>query len=151
MTTAALAPRLLWSDALLLGHGPMDRTHREFVEIVDAMLVDDDTRFADHLAAFIVHAQGHFGDEDRWMAESGFPAAGCHVDEHAAVLHSAREVQERVRAGDIGIGREFAEELARWFPSHAAHLDSAVSHWLVKKSHGGAPVVLRRDVLRASA
>ena len=38
--TMAPAPRLEWSDALLLGHGPMDRTHREFVEIVDAMLLE---------------------------------------------------------------------------------------------------------------
>ncbi len=150
MTTAP-APRLQWSDALLLGHGPMDRTHREFVEIVDAMLVDDDSRFANHLAAFIVHAQGHFGDEDRWMAESGFPAMDCHVDEHAAVLASAHEVQARVRAGDVAIGREFAAELARWFPSHAAHLDSAVAHWLVKQRSGGAPVVLRRNVLASAA
>lgn len=149
MTTSP-APRLPWSDALLLGHGPMDRTHREFVEIVDAMLADDDTRLPEHIAAFIVHAQDHFGDEDRWMAESGFPAMGCHVDEHAAVLRSAREVQQRVQAGDVAIGREFAAELACWFPSHAAHLDSAVAHWLVKQRSGGAPVVLRRGVLHAA-
>ena len=29
---------LPWTDNYLLGHAPMDDTHREFVEIVDAML-----------------------------------------------------------------------------------------------------------------
>jgi hemerythrin len=149
MTTPP-APRLRWSDAFLLGHAPMDRMHREFVEIVDAMLGCDDADFAAHLAAFIVHAQAHFGDEDRAMAESNFPAMACHVDEHAAVLQSARDVNARVLAGDIGIGRELAAELARWFPSHADHLDSAVAHWLVKQRSGGAPVVLRRNVAHAA-
>jgi hemerythrin len=138
---------LVWSDAFLLGHGPMDRTHREFVDIVGALQRCDDADFARHLRAFIVHAQAHFGEEDRWMAESGFPAMDCHVDEHAAVLQSAREVEALVPAGNIALGRRFAAEVARWFPSHADHLDSALSHWLVKQRCGGAPVVLRRNVL----
>ena len=142
---------LPWTDAFLLGHAAMDRTHREFVAVVDELLRSDDAGLAGRLSAFIAHAEAHFGEEDRWMTESGFPPRDCHIDEHAAVLRSAHEVLPLVRAGDVLIGREFAAELARWFPSHADHLDSALSHWLVKKSHGGAPVVLRRDVLRASA
>ena len=63
-----------------------------------------------------------------------------------AVLGSAREVEPLVAAGNIAIGREFAAELARWFPGHADYLDSALAHWLVKKSAGGKPVVLRRNV-----
>ncbi|HWI12383.1 MAG TPA: hemerythrin, partial [Burkholderiaceae bacterium] len=73
------------------------------------------------------------------------PAADCHADEHAAVLRSAHEVLARVDAGDVAIGRAFAAELARWFPSHVAHLDSALAHWLVKKRFGAAPLVLRRQ------
>lgn len=138
-----------WSDALLLGHEPMDRTHREFVEVVRAMMSGADVELATGLRSFIAHAQAHFGEEDRSMVETAFPAADCHADEHAAVLHSAHEVLGRVEAGDVAIGRAFAAELARWFPSHVAHLDSALAHWLVKRRHGGAPVVLRRELARA--
>jgi hemerythrin len=144
------AESFVWSDAFLLGHSPMDQTHREFVDIVGTLLRCEDGAFADHLRAFIVHAEAHFGEEDRWMAESGFPAMDCHTDEHAAVLQSAREVRALVAAGNVALGRRFAEELARWFPGHADHLDSALSHWLVKKRSGGAPVVLRRNVLNAA-
>jgi len=144
------ATSLAWSDAFLLGHGPMDRTHREFVDIVGAMQRCDDAAFAGHLRDFIAHAEAHFGEEDRWMAESGFPPMDCHVDEHAAVLQSAREVRSLVAAGNIALGRRFAAEVARWFASHADHLDSALSHWLVKRRFGAAPVVLRRDVLHAA-
>lgn len=135
---------LAWTDALLLGHAAMDRTHREFVAVVQALRAGADAELAAGLRAFIVHAQAHFGEEDEAMAASAFPAADCHADEHATVLRSAHEVLARVEAGDAAIGREFAAELARWFPSHVAHLDSALAHWLVKRRHGGAPVVLRR-------
>lgn len=139
---------LAWTDALLLGHAAMDRTHREFVGLVQALFASRDAGLADALRAFIAHAQAHFGDEDRAMAETGFPAGDCHVDEHAAVLRSAHQVLALVEAGDAAIGREFAAELARWFPAHVAHLDSALAHWLVKRRHGGAPVVLRRAAAR---
>jgi hemerythrin len=140
---------LAWSDALLLGHPAMDRTHREFVAVLQAMTGCADAALAAQLRAFIVHAQAHFGEEDRDMAETAFPAAECHADEHAAVLSSAHEVLARVEAGDVAIGRALADELTRWFPSHVAHLDSALAHWLVKRRHGGAPVVLRRELARA--
>jgi hemerythrin len=141
-----VATDLSWTDGLLLGHAAMDRTHREFVDIVGAMSGCADAELAAGLRAFIAHAQAHFGEEDTQMAETAFPAAECHADEHAAVLASAHEVLACVTAGDVAIGREFVAELSRWFPAHVAHLDSALAHWLVKRQHGGAPLVLRRDL-----
>lgn len=136
-----------WSDMYLLGYGPMDETHREFVEIVDAMLTCSNEEFPAKLQAFERHAEAHFAEEDAWMQRTGFPPRQCHVDEHAAVLTSVRQVMEVVEQGDIAEGRRLAAALAEWFPGHAIHLDSALSHWMVKQSFGGKPVVLRRNVM----
>lgn len=136
-----------WSDTYLLGYGPMDATHREFVEIVDAMLACGDAEFAAHLDAFARHAEAHFAEEDAWMERTDFPPKDCHVQEHAAVMQSVHQVIEIVRQGDVAEGRRLAAALADWFPGHAFHLDSALAHWMVKRSFGGKPVVLRRNVL----
>ncbi|MDD3352090.1 hemerythrin domain-containing protein [Zoogloea sp.] len=138
-----------WTDNYLLGYTAMDDTHREFVEVVDRMLTCPDADLAGALRAFIVHAEKHFADEKAWMEASEFPSTDCHVDDHTAVLSSAWEVEPLVQAGNCAIGREFAMELARWFPGHADYLDSALAHWLVKKKAGGKPVVLRRNVTLA--
>lgn len=134
-----------WTDQLLLGDPAIDAEHRRFVELVAALHACGDAEMGMCLRDFAAHAQAHFAEEDRRMSDSGFPAAGCHADEHAAVLQSTREVQARVAEGDVEIGRRFAEELARWFPAHVMHLDSALAHWLVKRQFGGAPLVLRRQ------
>lgn len=136
-----------WDDNYLLGYGPMDSIHREFVEIVNALLSCPDAELASHLEAFEKHAQAHFAEEDEWMERTNFPPKDCHVQEHAAVMSSVRQVLEVVKNGDIAEGRRLAAALADWFPGHAFHLDSALSHWMVKRSHGGKPVVLRRNVL----
>ncbi|KAB2962483.1 hemerythrin domain-containing protein [Zoogloea sp.] len=138
-----------WTDNYLLGYTPMDDTHREFVDVVDAMLSCSDADFPARLRAFIEHAEKHFADEKAWMQASDFPATDCHVDDHEAVLNSAHEVEPLVLDGNLEIGRSFAAELVKWFPGHADYLDSALAHWLVKKKAGGKPVVLRRNVTLA--
>ena len=126
----------------------MDDTHREFVETVDGLLTCADADLVARFEDFIRHAEEHFGEEDEWMRKTDFPPKDCHIDEHAAVLRSVRQVLDLIRReGDVAEGRRLAAALADWFPGHAFHLDSALSHWMVKRSHGGKPVVLRRNVI----
>lgn len=145
--TAADDVALAWSDKLRLGFAPMDDTHQEFVEIVNAMLRCSDGEIARHLDLFASHAETHFAQELDWMQASAFPSMDCHVKEHEAVMTSVREVQALLARGEgVDVARRLAAELARWFPAHAAYLDAALAHWVVKRSHGGAPVVLRRNL-----
>ena len=124
----------------------MDDTHREFVEVVDSMLTCADEELVARYEAFIRHAEEHFGEEDEWMRKTDFPPKDCHIDEHNAVMSSVRTVFEQVKEGDYAEGRRLAKALADWFPGHAFHLDSALSHWMCKRAFGGKPVVLRRNV-----
>ena len=134
-----------WSDAFLLGYGPMDGVHREFVEIVHAMLNCPDAELLENLRAFERHAESHFAQELAWMTSTDFPARECHDDEHRAVQASVRDVIPLVADGDLAVGRRLARALADWFPGHANYLDSALAQWMVKRSTGGTPVVVRRS------
>jgi hemerythrin len=122
-----------WSDQHLLGYAPMDDTHKEFVALLDALLGCEDAEFRERLEAFERHAVAHFAEEDAWMERTDFPPKECHV-------------LELVKQGDVAEGRRLAAALADWFPGHAFHLDSALAHWMVKRSFGGKPVVLRRNL-----
>lgn len=135
-----------WSDALLLGYAPMDALHEEFVEVVAALQVAQAAELPARLQAVAAHLKAHFDTEDRWMVETDFPARACHMEEHAAVLDSVRQVGELLAQGDVAVCRRLADELAGWFPGHADYLDSALAHWVCKHRLGGKPVVLRRDL-----
>ncbi|MEO8297678.1 MAG: hemerythrin domain-containing protein [Burkholderiales bacterium] len=141
---------ITWSDIYLLGYGPMDDTHREFVELVRPMQTCPDDAFIDHLRAFRAHAVSHFGQEWQWMEETDFPSRDCHHDEHNAVLNSVEDVlallEAEPSAHNLGVGRSLAAELVRWFPGHADYLDSALSHWMCKRTLGGKPIVIRRNI-----
>jgi hemerythrin len=114
--------------------------------LVNALLTCPDDEMAVRLDAFARHAENHFSDELKWMKATDFPSTDCHDDEHNAVLKSVREVQAVVAQGRIPVARDLAQELVRWFPGHADYMDSALAHWVIKKRHGGAPIVLRRGI-----
>lgn len=138
---------IVWSDARLLGYGPLDATHKEFYQVAFRLLTCDTAGAPVAIALFEAHARHHFEQEESWMASTRFPASGCHIDEHAAVLRSVCEVREALAEGraDESLAHDLARHLLAWFPGHADYLDSALAAWMVKRQYGGQPVVVRRD------
>lgn len=135
-----------WSDAYLLGYGPMDETHREFVSLVASML-SSEAGAAALLERFADHAERHFSQEREWMESTDFPATECHANEHDAVLASVRDVLTQVAAGDASRVPSLAQALMDWFPGHADYMDASLAQWLAKRRLGGVPVVLKRNIL----
>lgn len=137
---------LVWSDARLLGFGPMDETHEEFYRVTFRLLTCDAAGAAAALSDFEDHARQHFELEEGWMVSTAFPPRDCHIDEHAAVLKSVSEVRQALAEGRANetLVHDLALHLFRWFPGHAGHLDSALAAWMSKLRFGGKPVVVRR-------
>ena len=141
-----LADPLGWRDGFLLGHEPLDDMHREFVEVVGALQVADDADLPAALARVTEHLVAHFEQEDRWMHSTAYPATECHVNEHAAVLATARAMPTLLAEQGAHVVRRFAQELASWFPGHADYLDAPLAHWMVHQRFGaGKPVVIKRQ------
>lgn len=132
-----------WHEDFAVGHEAMDETHHEFVHCVDAMLRADESELSATLEAFADHARRHFGEEDQAMRETGYGSAGCHVDEHSAVLKSVDEVRAALALGHTHVVRSFAHALVDWFPQHASVMDMGLARWLVQSRLGGSPVLIR--------
>lgn len=119
--------RLPWSEALELGLDEMDDTHREFVGLLarcEDAADGDLPRLWDEL---VEHTGEHFGREDEWMRQTGFASVNCHGTQHKVVLQVMREGARLAAAGDLGVLRAMAAELAAWFPAHAQSMDAALA------------------------
>lgn len=119
-----------WSAAHELGVALMDHTHREFVDLYNALAAALDGNFLAHFDALLAHTDAHFAQEDVWMAESGFPPTPIHRAEHERVLAMLRQVRQRVAAGDLAAGREAIAQIPHWFDQHAATMDAALANWM---------------------
>lgn len=129
-----------WNTEYVLGNSHIDETHREFVKIVNAMLLADAATFDACLDAFAVHAKRHFEEEDRLMAETEYTNARCHIDEHQAVLASVSQVRALSDDQRLSEGYRLARELTLWFPEHLDVMDRGLVDWVVRYTTGGAPL-----------
>lgn len=71
-----------------------------------------------------------FGTEQHLMEKHEFPAAQCHLEQHARVLCAMHKAHVAVMRGDHALGRHVGVTLlSGWFELHNATLDAAVSLW----------------------
>ncbi|MBY0368465.1 MAG: hemerythrin domain-containing protein [Proteobacteria bacterium] len=120
---------LAWTDSLVLNQPQLDTTHQDFIELLnafgDALDAGVDALPAYH--ALLAHTEDHFAMEEDWMARCGFEPQNCHSSQHAMVLNVMREAlryaNELNDREPLGILRN---ELASWFPQHAAMMDAAL-------------------------
>ena len=121
-------PEMIWSETLELGVSRMDDTHREFVELYNALARASEAARLPALDRFIDHTVEHFEQENRWMEKVGFP--GCHKAEHDRVLAVMHEVRKRAAEGDAFLASRLIEELPAWFENHAGSMDAALAFHL---------------------
>lgn len=151
--SAALAQTLDWSDRLLVGHGAIDRSHRDFVAVVNALRTCGEDQAQVCLERVQEHLGQHFETEEALMRSTNFPATDCHVEEHDKVVKAVSQVLELRRCGSVGLDvvHRLAQAMMDWFPAHLDYMDSALATWVCKHAYEGQPVVLRRNVAAAQA
>ncbi|MCG8023533.1 MAG: hemerythrin domain-containing protein [Candidatus Thiodiazotropha endolucinida] len=113
---------------LRLGVDSMDETHREFVELINALAQADRASFISKFRQLIEHTETHFHAENRLMEETGFAATREHKDEHLRVLGELNRIGAKVAKGSVMLGRTYVrEQLPTWFSLHAITMDSALA------------------------
>ncbi|TAF84240.1 MAG: hemerythrin [Curvibacter sp.] len=128
MTETLNAPATLaWSNALVLDMPVMDEVHREFVDLLERVVLAEDDMLMPLWSELIAHTQEHFDREDQWMRATGFAAGNCHATQHKVVLQVLREGEARGHGGDLAVVRQMADELGIWFPQHAQSMDASLA------------------------
>ena len=127
MTHVATHPLLEWSDALALDLPFMDDTHREFVDLLAAVVQAPEGAVLNAWRVLIAHTQEHFDREDEWMQSTGFSSSNCHSMQHKVILQVMREGEQRGVTGEYAVVRQMAYELGVWFPQHAQSMDAALA------------------------
>jgi hemerythrin-like metal-binding protein len=120
-------PNLEWSDALAMDLPLMDDPHREYVVLLAQVETAADDALLAHWRALVAHTDDHFGREDQWMQSTRFSSSNCHSVQHKVVLQVMREGITSGEAGNLGVVRQMARELAIWFPQHAQSMDAALA------------------------
>ncbi|MCG8048407.1 MAG: hemerythrin family protein [Candidatus Thiodiazotropha endolucinida] len=106
----------------------MDKTHLEFIELVNKLGSADREAFKTLFEQLVAHTNAHFKAENKLMYESGFPAIREHIGEHERILGDLNRMEMRVASGNILLPRAYVKDhLPGWFDLHAQTMDSALA------------------------
>ncbi|MEW8525780.1 MAG: hemerythrin family protein [Candidatus Thiodiazotropha endolucinida] len=106
----------------------MDKTHLEFIELVNKLGSADRETFSTLFEQLVDHTNAHFKAEKELMQESGFPAISEHMGEHERILGDLNRMQSRVTQGNSLLPRAYVKDhLPGWFDLHAQTMDSALA------------------------
>ncbi|UCV16050.1 bacteriohemerythrin [Quatrionicoccus australiensis] len=123
-----------WDERFALGVADMDATHREFVDLADALQGAPDAEFPALFARLHEHTRLHFEHEGKLMKACRFPAIGEHNSEHLRVLGELAHFARGVAAGRLVSARQYAQALPGWFATHLATMDAALAGCIKQKA-----------------
>jgi len=118
--------------AYALGVESMDKTHEEFVAIVNRIALADKDDFATLFNDLVTHTEQHFLAENKLMALTSFPAIREHYSEHTRVLSDLKAIVYQVQKGKFTMARAYiSEHIPDWFDLHILTMDAALSRHII--------------------
>ena len=108
----------------------LNESHQRLRQLARQLRVCRDHEVGTTYARLLAWIEKMFGTEQQLMEKHEFPAARCHLEQHARVLCAMHQVHCAVMRGDHALGRHTgATLLCDWFDVHNATLDAAVTLW----------------------
>jgi hemerythrin len=128
-----------WTPALEVGIQEIDEQHQELFFRIGRLLdgiVSGERREVGSLLAFLgEYVVRHFGTEERWMVQSGYPDYEAHKAEHDRFMQDYLRMQvEYEQKGPTALmGMRVNNWVGAWLTSHISSTDMDLGRYLSKK------------------
>jgi len=117
-------PLMTWTDKLSVGVGVLDDDHKRLVgmlnELYDAMQAGHGRDSLGRILDGLVHyTKVHFGREEKFFAQTTYPAAIAHKQQHDALTRQVMDVQQKYASGATAtLSLDVMHFLRNWLVQH---------------------------------
>lgn len=117
-------PLMTWTEKLSVGVGVIDDDHKKLVGMVNELY---DAMQGGHgrdalgriLEELVQYTKFHFAREEKYFAQTGYPAAVPHKREHDALTRQVLDVQQKYSAGaTTTLSLDVLHFLKNWLVNH---------------------------------
>jgi len=132
-------PIIEWSNTFKLGVPQLDEHHQQLVRLLNKVYDDFTNGAPDTQTCIVLHelfeyATYHFGAEEDWMKENGYPGLGGHIDQHEEFSSKLVEMVNDYLNGKTNLNSEVFTFLTNWLLNHILKSDSAVVSYVAAKN-----------------
>jgi len=117
-------PLMTWTERLSVGVKVLDEDHKRLVALVNELY---DAMQAGHgrdtlgriLDGLVRYTKEHFAREEKFFAQSHYPAADSHRQQHEALTRQVMDVQRKYAAGSAStLSLDVLQFLKNWLINH---------------------------------
>lgn len=135
---------LSWHDQYLIGQPILDEEHKMLFRLVNdfhAHWVEkrDRNDIARVLRQLIQYGELHFQDEERIMAQEGYPELDSHHKIHEKLVDEIFKLNEELVDHSQLLARDITKFLKQWLVDHIVHNDYEFRNFLQRKQRDAAP------------
>ena len=128
-----------WTESLAVGIPEIDQQHQELFLRLERLLrgiVGGDREEVGRLLEFLgQYGVSHFGAEERWMMQSGYPDYPRHKAEHDRFMQDflRMQVEFEQKGPTVLMGMRVNNWVAAWLEQHIIGVDMALGRFLADR------------------
>ena len=136
---------LQWTSTLSVGVPALDEQHRELFRrvdrLLDAVLRRDRSEAGRLLGWLRGYVTEHFAEEERLMAELGYPDAERHVEEHRRFARALAglEAEFAAHGATAALVFQLEQQAVGWLQDHVYFTDVALGRFVHARQAGAGP------------
>lgn len=129
---------LSWNDQYLIGQSTIDDEHKTLFRLIN----DFHTHWSENrdrkdvarvLNQLIQYGELHFQDEERIMAQEGYPELESHCAIHEKLIDEIFKLNEELADQSRLLERDITKFLKQWLVDHIVHNDYEFRNFLIRK------------------
>lgn len=129
---------LSWNDQYLIGQSTIDDEHKTLFRLIN----DFHTHWSENrdrkdvarvLNQLIQYGELHFQDEERIMAQEGYPELESHRAIHEKLIDEIFKLNEELADQSRLLERDITKFLKQWLVDHIVHNDYEFRNFLIRK------------------
>ncbi len=134
-----------WTPSLAVGIPEIDAQHEELFRRAGRFLAALEAPSRQEVGILLsylrLYAVAHFGAEEAWMREIGYPGYRRHHEEHDRFVKDLLAFSaEHERKGRLGVAPErVAEWLRRWLEEHVSRTDGELARFVIGRGERRRP------------
>lgn len=129
---------LSWNDQYLIGQSTIDEEHKTLFRLINDfhsywLEKRDRKDIARVLNQLIQYGELHFQDEERIMAQEGYPGLESHRQIHEKLIDEIFKLNEELADQSRLLERDMTKFLKQWLVDHIVHSDYEFRNFLIRK------------------
>lgn len=130
--------KIKWDDSFSVGVSEMDRQHKRIIDLINSLIEKqemevDSEIISDTLTRMLEYANEHFGREEQYMLESGYPDYSRQKEEHNEFRKRTAFFSVDTIKHKMTIPKEVLAYLKEWWVNHILNADMKYKAFFVER------------------